>query len=76
VSNIEEYHADLRFRGRAIVSDFEVEDNAEQKLIHTFVCATSASHDGTPSLIQTFGYISLFVLIKSQIKCQERQKCI
>ncbi|GAU47572.1 hypothetical protein TSUD_389220 [Trifolium subterraneum] len=35
VSDIEEYHADLRFRGRATVPDSEDEDNAEQKLIRT-----------------------------------------
>ncbi|CAJ2648987.1 unnamed protein product [Trifolium pratense] len=35
VSDIEEYHADLRFRGRNTVPDSEDEDNAEQKLIRT-----------------------------------------
>ncbi|WJX22025.1 Potassium transporter 7 [Trifolium repens] len=35
VSDIEEYQADLRFRGRATVPDSEDEDNAEQKLIRT-----------------------------------------
>lgn len=35
VSDIEEYDADLRLRGRTTVVDSEDEDNLEQKLIRT-----------------------------------------